>query len=120
MHRETRVSHDAKTEKQKEQLFADMRSGKVRVLIGSTAKMGAGTNAQRKIVAVIHMDCPWRPGDLEQQNGRAFRQGNENNEVTEYRLVTEGTFDAYSCMVTVLSCLFHRGKSLKKDRRLPL
>ncbi len=91
--------HDAKTEKQKEQLFADMRSGKVRVLIGSTAKMGAGTNAQRKIVAVIHMGCPWRPGDLEQQNGRAFRQGNENDEVTEYRLVTEGTFDAYSWQI---------------------
>ncbi len=91
--------HDAKTEKQKESLFADMRAGKVRILFGSTAKMGAGTNAQKKIVAIHHLDCPWRPGDLEQQNGRAFRQGNDNPEVTEYRYVTEGTFDAYSWQI---------------------
>jgi N12 class adenine-specific DNA methylase/adenine-specific DNA methylase len=91
--------HDAKTEKQKEQFFADMRSGKIRILFGSTAKMGAGTNAQKKIVAIHHLDCPWRPGDLEQQNGRAFRRGNDNPEVTEYRYVTEGTFDAYSWQI---------------------
>jgi len=91
--------HDANSEKQKEQLFADMRSGKVRILFGSTSKMGAGTNAQNKIVAIHHLDCPWRPGDLEQRNGRAFRRGNENSEVTEYRYVTEGTFDAYSWQI---------------------
>jgi N12 class adenine-specific DNA methylase/adenine-specific DNA methylase len=91
--------HDAHNEKQKEQLFADMRSGKVRILFGSTARMGAGTNAQRKIVALHHLDCPWRPGDLEQRNGRGFRQGNENDEVAEYRYVTEGTFDAYSWQI---------------------
>lgn len=91
--------HDAKTEKQKEQIFADMRSGKLRILFGSTSRMGAGTNAQRKIVAIHHIDCPWRPGDLEQRNGRAYRQGNENEEVGEYRYVTEGTFDAYSWQI---------------------
>lgn len=91
--------HDANNEKQKEQLFADMRAGKVRILFGSTARMGAGTNAQRKIVALHHLDCPWRPGDLEQRNGRGFRQGNENEEVAEYRYVTEGTFDAYSWQI---------------------
>ena len=91
--------HDAKTDKQKESLFADVRAGRVRVLLGSTSKMGAGTNAQRKIVAIHHLDCPWRPGDLEQRNGRAFRQGNENDEVAEYRYVTEGTFDAYSWQI---------------------
>ena len=91
--------HQAKTDKQKESLFADMRAGRVRILLGSTTKMGAGTNAQRKIVAIHHLDCPWRPGDLEQRNGRAFRQGNENDEVAEYRYVTEGTFDAYSWQI---------------------
>lgn len=91
--------HDAKTDKQKESLFADMRAGRVRILLGSTAKMGAGTNAQRKIIALHHLDCPWRPGDLEQRNGRAFRQGNENDEVAEFRYVTEGTFDAYSWQI---------------------
>lgn len=91
--------HDAHTEKQKEQLFADMRAGKIRILFGSTSRMGAGTNAQRKIVAIHHMDAPWRPGDLEQRNGRAFRQGNENEVVGEYRYVTEGTFDAFSWQI---------------------
>lgn len=91
--------HQAKTDKQKESLFADMRAGRVRILMGSTTKMGAGTNAQHKIVAIHHLDCPWRPGDLEQRNGRAFRQGNENDEVAEYRYVTEGTFDAYSWQI---------------------
>ena len=76
-----------------------MRAGRVRILLGSTAKMGAGTNAQRKIIALHHLDCPWRPGDLEQRNGRAFRQGNENDEVAEFRYVTEGTFDAYSWQI---------------------
>lgn len=91
--------HDAKTEKRKEQIFSDMRSGKLRILLGSTSRMGAGTNAQRKIIAIHHIDCPWRPGDLEQRNGRAYRQGNENEEVGEYRYVTEGTFDAYSWQI---------------------
>lgn len=91
--------HNAKTEKQKEQLFADMRAGRVRILFGSTSKMGAGTNAQKRIVAIHHLDAPWRPGDLEQRNGRAFRQGNDNDEVTEYRYVTGGTFDAYSWQI---------------------
>ncbi len=91
--------HDAHTEGQKEQLFSDFRSGKVRVLFGSTARMGAGTNAQRKLIAMHHMDAPWRPADLEQRDGRILRQGNENEMVEIYRYVTEGTFDAFSWQV---------------------
>ena len=87
--------HDADTEVKKKELFAKVRSGQVRVLIGSTAKMGAGTNVQDRLVASHDLDCPWRPGDLEQRAGRIVRQGNMNKDVTIYRYVTEGTFDAY-------------------------
>ena len=87
--------HEANTEVQKKVLFAKVRSGQVRVLIGSTAKMGAGTNCQDRLIAIHDADCPWRPGDLEQRAGRIVRQGNRNKEVFIYRYVTEGTFDSY-------------------------
>lgn len=86
--------HDAKTDAAKKRLFDDMNEGKVRVLIGSTGKMGVGMNAQKRVVAIHHLDAPWRPGDLEQRDGRAFRQGNMNDEVAEYIYTTEGSFDA--------------------------
>ena len=88
--------HDAKTDKQKELLFAKVNSGDVRVLIGSTQKMGAGTNVQKRLIALHHMDCPWRPSDLEQRVGRLVRRGNMNEMVHVYTYVTENTFDAYS------------------------
>ncbi len=88
--------HDAKNQKQRDELFAKVRRGAVRVLIGSTAKMGAGTNVQQRLVALHHLDVPWRPRDLQQREGRILRQGNTNEEVAVYRYVTEGTFDAYS------------------------
>ena len=87
--------HDADTEVKKKELFAKVRNGTVRVLIGSTSKMGAGTNCQDRLIAMHDLDCPWRPGDLEQRKGRIVRQGNHNPEVHIYRYVTEGTFDAY-------------------------
>jgi hypothetical protein len=87
--------HDYNTEAQKKELFAKVRSGKVRVLLGSTFKMGAGTNVQDRLVALHDLDCPWRPADLAQRAGRIVRQGNDNKEVDIYRYVTEGTFDAY-------------------------
>ena len=87
--------HDADTEAKKRDLFAKVRSGKVRVMLGSTAKCGAGMNVQDKLVALHHLDCPWRPSDLEQREGRIIRQGNENSDVDIFRYVTEGTFDAY-------------------------
>jgi hypothetical protein len=87
--------HDAKNEKQKDALFAKVRSGKVRVLLGSTLMMGTGTNVQDKLIALHDLDVPWRPSDLEQRRGRIVRQGNENPKVNIYRYVTEGTFDAY-------------------------
>jgi len=87
--------HNADTEAKKKELFAKVRSGHVRVLIGSTAKMGAGTNCQDRLIALHDLDCPWRPGDLEQRAGRIVRQGNTNPEVFIYRYVTEGTFDGY-------------------------
>ena len=87
--------HDAKTETQKKDLFAKVCAGQVRVLLGSTQRMGAGTNCQQKLVALHHLDCPWRPADLQQREGRIIRQGNENAEVDIYSYVTEGTFDAY-------------------------
>ena len=86
--------HEADTDQKKKKLFADVNEGKVRVLIGSTGKMGVGMNAQKRIVAIHHLDAPWRPGDVEQRNGRAFRQGNINDEVECFTYVTEGSFDA--------------------------
>ena len=88
--------HNAKTNPQKLKLFEDMRSGAKRILIGSTSKMGAGMNVQDKLIALHHLDCPWRPSDIEQREGRILRQGNQNAEVEIYRYVTEGSFDAYS------------------------
>lgn len=87
--------HNANSDIQKKELFAKVRDGKVRILIGSTSKMGAGTNVQTKLVASHDLDCPWRPSDLEQRGGRIIRQGNENSDVYIYRYVTKGTFDAY-------------------------
>ena len=87
--------HDANTEVKKKELFAKVRSGEVRVLLGSTQKMGAGTNVQDRLIASHDLDCPWRPGDLEQRAGRIVRQGNMNSDVYVYRYVTEGTFDSY-------------------------
>lgn len=87
--------HDANTEARKKELFAKVRAGQVRILMGSTQKMGAGTNVQDRLVALHDLDCPWRPSDLAQRLGRIVRQGNNNDEVDIYRYVTEGTFDAY-------------------------
>ena len=86
--------HEANNDEKRKQLFADMNAGKVRVLIGSTGKMGVGMNAQRCVTAIHHLDAPWRPGDVEQRDGRAFRQGNLNDEVAKYVYVTTGSFDA--------------------------
>ena len=88
--------HDADSESKRDKLFADMRSGKLRVLIGSTFKLGLGVNVQDKLIAVHHLDVPWRPADMVQREGRILRQGNENSEVYIYRYITEGSFDAYS------------------------
>jgi N12 class adenine-specific DNA methylase len=87
--------HSAGTETKKKELFGKVRSGQVRVIIGSTQKMGAGTNVQQKLVALHHIDCPWRPADLQQREGRIIRQGNENPEVEIFTYVTENTFDSY-------------------------
>ena len=87
--------HTANTETKKKELFGKVNSGQIRVLIGSTQKMGAGTNVQRKLAALHHLDCPWRPSDLQQREGRIIRQGNENPEVDIYTYVTENTFDSY-------------------------
>ena len=87
--------HDANTEARKKELFSKVRSGQVRILMGSTQKMGAGTNVQDRLIALHDLDCPWRPSDLAQRLGRLVRQGNQNPEVEIFRYVTEGTFDAY-------------------------
>jgi hypothetical protein len=87
--------HDVNTEARKAELFAKVRSGTIRVLIGSTEKMGAGTNVQERLIAIHDLDCPWRPSDLEQRRGRIVRQGNTNERVEVYRYVTENTFDSY-------------------------
>ena len=93
---EVQFIHYANTDIRKKELFAKVRKGIVRALMGSTQKMGAGTNCQDKLIALHDLDCPWRPSDLQQRAGRIVRQGNENKEVYIYRYVTEGTFDAYS------------------------
>ena len=87
--------HEANTDKQKDELFAKGRKGEIRILMGSTQKMGAGTNVQNKLIAMHDLDVPWRPADLDQRSGRIVRQGNENKEVSIYRYVTENTFDSY-------------------------
>ena len=92
---EVQFIHSANTEVKKAELFAKVRSGDVRVLMGSTGKMGAGTNVQRLLVATHHLDCGWKPSDIEQRNGRMIRQGNTNAEVYEYRYITESSFDSY-------------------------
>ena len=92
---QVRFIHEATTDAQKKELFGKVRSGEVRVLFGSTPKMGAGTNVQDRLIAIHNLDCPWRPSDLEQRLGRIVRQGNENRKVEIYRYVTEQTFDAY-------------------------
>ena len=91
--------HDANTDAKKAALFAKVPNGSVRVLIGSTAKMGAGTNVQNKLVALHHLDVPWRPSDIAQREGRILRQGNENERVEIFRYITENTFDSYSWQV---------------------
>ncbi len=91
--------HSANTETRKAELFAKVRSGQVRFLLGSTAKMGAGTNVQDRLIAEHHLDVPWRPSDIEQREGRIIRQGNQNPSVRIFRYITEGTFDAYSWQV---------------------
>jgi hypothetical protein len=87
--------HDADTDAQKKTLFDAVNAGKVRILLGSTEKMGAGTNVQKRLKALHHLDAPWRPRDIEQREGRILRQGNDNPSVDIYRYVTEGSFDAY-------------------------
>ena len=87
--------HEAGTEAKKAELFAKVRAGQVRILLGSTPKLGAGTNIQDRLIALHHLDCPWKPSDLEQQEGRILRQGNQNDKVKIFRYVTENTFDAY-------------------------
>ena len=88
--------HSANTDTRKDELFAKVRSGQVRFLLGSTQKMGAGTNVQDRLIALHHLDIPWRPADIEQQEGRILRQGNENKKVFIFRYITENTFDSYS------------------------
>ena len=88
--------HDAETEKQRKKLFADFRAGDIRILIGSTFKLGTGVNVQDKLIALHHLDVPWRPADMTQREGRILRQGNENDQVEIYRYITQGSFDAYS------------------------
>jgi hypothetical protein len=86
---------DAESDAKKQALFEKVRQGSVRVLLGSTQKMGTGTNVQKRLVALHHLDAPWKPAEVEQRDGRILRQGNENEEVAIYRYVTEGSFDAY-------------------------
>ena len=93
--RKSALIHNADTEAKKAALFSKVRSGDVRVLLGSTAKMGAGTNVQQRLVAVHHLDVGWKPSDMTQRNGRIIRQGNMNKEVNVFNYVTEGTFDSY-------------------------
>ena len=91
--------HEANTETKKAELFAKVRSGQVRILLGSTPKLGAGTNIQDRLIALHHLDCPWKPSDLEQQEGRILRQGNRNQKVKIFRYVTENTFDSYTWQI---------------------
>jgi hypothetical protein len=92
--------HDAETDSQKKTLFDALNAGRVRILLGSTEKMGAGTNVQKRLIALHHLDAPWRPRDIEQREGRILRQGNDNPEIQIHRYVTEGSFDAYMWQLT--------------------
>lgn len=87
--------HDAKNDKQREEMFEKMRKGTIRIMLGSTSKVGTGTNVQNKLIAAHHIDCPWRPSDIQQRDGRIIRQGNENKEIQIFRYVTKGTFDSF-------------------------
>lgn len=98
---QVRFIHEANTDAQKKELFAKVRSGEVRVLFGSTQKMGAGTNVQDRLIAIHNLDCLWKPSCLEQRQGRIERQGNMFSEVEVYRYVTEQTFDAYLYQLVV-------------------
>ena len=119
---EIKFIHEADTETKKQELFKKVRRGEVRILMGSTQKMGAGTNVQNKIIASHDLDCPWRPADLEQRAGRTVRQGNDNPKVGLYRYVTEGTFDAYCWQhriqseCTSVSAKYVRTASLRQQR----
>jgi N12 class adenine-specific DNA methylase len=106
--------HDAKTQKAKVDLFDDVNQGKIRVLIGSTEKMGVGMNAQKKVVALHHIDCPWRPCDLEQREGRAIRQGNENDEVELYLYATGGEGNAMSADTLMYQYVETKGKAINQ------
>lgn len=92
---EIAFAHDAATEAQRQALFELTRKGDIRILVGSTGKLGTGVNVQDKVIAINHLDCPWKPSDITQRNGRGVRQGNENPEVIIKQFVTKGTFDAY-------------------------
>ena len=105
--REIAFIHDAETDTAKKQLFDSVNAGRVRILLGSTEKMGAGTNVQNRLVALHHLDAPWRPRDIEQREGRILRQGNENKEVQIVRYVTEGSFDAYMWQTLETKARFH-------------
>ncbi|MFJ5143041.1 UvrD-helicase domain-containing protein [Streptomyces sp. NPDC088707] len=103
-----RFIHEAKNDAEKAQLFADARNGKISVLLGSTTKMGVGTNVQLRATALHHLDCPWRPADLEQRNGRIIRQGNANPEVAIFQYVTEGSFDGFAWQTVARKAKFIR------------
>ena len=94
-----------------------MRSGRVRILLGSTQKMGTGTNVQRRLVALHHLDAPWKPAEVEQREGRILRQGNENEQVSIYRYVTEGSFDAYMWQALEIEGAVHRAGHDRRERR---
>ena len=110
---------DADTDAKKQALFEKVRTGQVRVLIGSTQKMGTGTNVQKRLVALHHLDAPWKPAEVEQREGRILRQGNENEEVAIYRYVTEGSFDAYMWQALETKARFISQVMTRRQRRPP-
>ena len=110
---------DAESDAKKQALFEKVRQGSVRVLIGSTQKMGTGTNVQKRLVALHHLDAPWKPAEVEQRDGRILRQGNENKEVAIYRYVTEGSFDAYMWQALETKARFISPGHHRRQRRPP-
>ena len=110
---------DAESDAKKQALFEKVRQGSVRVLIGSTQKMGTGTNVQKRLVALHHLDAPWKPAEVEQRDGRILRQGNENEEVAIYRYVTEGSFDAYMWQALETKARFISPGHDRRQRRPP-